>query len=282
MRKNIMTFFLFIFAPCLLHATGENIESGAKQAGMGGASVMISDVWSVYNNQAGLARVKDITFGAYYASEFLQPELGFKTMAFALPVQFGTFGVSLSHFGYSSYGETRAGLAYSKAFGERYAMGIQLNYFNLNLPEYYGNRGTAFAEVGFFSEPIDNLYVGAHVFNPTRAKIADYNDERLPTVIRFGAGYNFSDKVIVSAEASKDLVYDMVVRAGIDYHILKNLYIRAGISSQPESRYGFGVGYEVKGFRADFAFCQHYILGFTPHFSLSYTFGKKEVSHESF
>ena len=75
------------------------------------------------------------------------------------------------------------------------------------------------------TEAVENLYVGAHMYNPTRSKIADYDDERIPTIMRIGLGYNFADKVFLSVETEKDLVNKAIFKAGIEYDFLKHIYL---------------------------------------------------------
>jgi hypothetical protein len=121
------------------------------------------------------------------------------------------------------------------------------------------------------SEPLKNLYIGAHVFNPTKAKIAEYDDERIPTIFRIGLGYNFSDKVLVSIESEKDIEYDPSFKFGIEVIMKKYVYLRAGISTNPVLN-TFGIGYALKRFKVDIAFSKHPVLDYTSHISMSYSF----------
>ena len=50
MKKLLL---LFICFPTLLFAGNDNIHFGGRSAGMGHASVTLSDVWSSHHNQAG-------------------------------------------------------------------------------------------------------------------------------------------------------------------------------------------------------------------------------------
>ena len=92
------------------------------------------------------------------------------------------------------------------------------------------------------------MTIGAHVFNPTRSKISDYNDERLPTIIRFGGDYDFSDKVKVAVETEKDMAQKAVFKAGIEYKPVKEFYLRAGIGTNPTLTC-FGFGINLKNFK---------------------------------
>lgn len=265
-----MHFCIIVFA-----GGGDDNPFGARSAGMGNASVMLSDFWSVSQNQAGLATLKNIGGGLYYENRFFVNELSLKAGGFVLPTKSGVFGLSLSQFGYSRYNESKVGLAYAKKLWDFLSAGIQFNYINTYIAESYGNKGTAVAEIGLRAVPKENLYIGAHIFNPTRARIADYRDERIPTVMRLGIGCNFSKKVLVTAETEKDLQNIPVFRSGVEYNFMDHVFFRAGISSNPRKA-SFGIGFEYAGFKADLAFASHPVLGYSPHFSVMWELSRKD------
>lgn len=260
--------FLGIFCH---YASAENFPTGSRSAGMGNASVTLTDGWSVYHNQAGLARLEKPWIGFHHENRFIIPEYGLQSIGAAIPGKYGTFGIQISYFGYSQYNESIIGLAYAKALGEKVSLGVRLDYFNMFIADNYGNRGTVIGEVGILAQPFENFFVGAHLFNPTQSSVAEYDNERVPTIIRIGIGYKFSDKLYVAAETEKDMEMNPVFKAGIDFMIIENLFLRTGISTNPTQN-TFGLGYKLKRFRADIAFSTHQVVGLTPHFSLSYEF----------
>lgn len=266
---------LSLFSLQVFAGGGDNNPFGARSSGMANSSVMLSDFWSISQNQAGLATIKNIGTGLYYENRFLVNELSLKSGAFILPTKTGVFGLSISQFGYSKYNESKIGLAYAKKLWDFLSVGVQFNYFNTYIAESYGNKGTVLVEAGIRAIPKENLYIGAHIFNPTRSKIAAYNDERIPTIIRVGIGYNFTKKVLVTAETEKDLEHNPVFKAGIEYNFMEHVYFRTGLSSNPE-QIAFGLGYEIKGLKADIAFTTHPVLGLTPHISLLWEFSHQE------
>ncbi|MCC6690413.1 MAG: hypothetical protein IT235_02660, partial [Bacteroidia bacterium] len=154
-----------------LHAAQFCYPVGAQQGAMGGASVMFSDVWSAFNNQAGLAYIKTISAGANYENRFLLPELSLRSLALVLPFKGTTFGLSASSFGYRLYSENKYGLAIAKTFSDKISAGIQLDYLNLHIAESYANKNVMTAEIGMLAKPLKNLIISAHVFNPVRSKL---------------------------------------------------------------------------------------------------------------
>ena len=269
MRKQLLSLLLFILSIPFSYGWSDNYHLGARHSGIANASVSLSDVWSVHHNQAGLGFVKKAGAGVYYENRFLLKELSLKGGAFAYPIKAGTFGLCVSSFGYANYSESKIGLAFGRSFGEKFSAGIQLDYLNTHIGENYGKRSALAGEIGVQAKPLKNLTIGAHIFNPTRAKQDDYNDERIPTIVRLGADYKFSDKVFVAIETEKDIDHKPVFKAGFEYIPTEVLYLRAGISTNP-SQSSFGFGLKLKQFKLDIASSFHSVLGFTPQVGIVY------------
>lgn len=262
---------VILFAPFTVFGSGENFHIGGRSAGLGHASVTLSDLWSVHHNQAGLGLLENAQAGFFYESRFMLSELSLKGAAAVIPTKSGTFGLSVSSFGYSLYGENKYGLAYGRKLNSKVSVGVQLNYHNIRIAENYGNKNTLSMEGGLLAQLTTKLSLGAHIYNPTRAKVSDYDNERLPTIYRFGMNYKFSDKVFIAAEAEKDVDHNAVFKVGVEYHVMEILYLRGGIATNPVySSFGFGI--ELKQFKLDIASEFHQVLGHTPQLSLLYTF----------
>jgi len=197
-------------------------------------------------------------------------ELGTKAFAFAIPTKSGTFGVCVSNFGYSMYSQNKYGLAFGKAFGEYVSAGVMMDYMESNISGY-GKKGAFVAEAGIQAKALKNLTLGMHIFNFTRSKLINYNDERIPTIMRLGADYKFSDKVFVALETEKDIDKKAMVKAGLEYKPIKELYLRAGISTNP-SLSCFGIGLDLKKLKLDLSSTYHSTLGFSPQVGLIYEF----------
>lgn len=272
MRKiQSVALSLFFVASIHMAAFGgnENQPIGARSAGLANASLTLNDVWSVHHNQAGLGSIRKITAGVYYESRFLMPELGLSAGALALPVGRGAFGLSFRTFGYQAYKENKIGLAYGRAFGDFLSIGMQINFQSAVFSEFYGSSSTFTAEIGAIYKAGKKVTLAAHLFNPNQSRIAEFDDERIPSVIRFGARYLFSNQVFVVAEVENALYQNPVLRGGLEYHPVDILYVRAGISGNPfNSNFGFGL--QMKKFQLDFAGAFHQVLGFTPKISLTF------------
>ena len=276
--------FVVFFGQRQVQGANENYGLGARSAAIANASVTLSDIWSLHHNQAGLSGIRGITASVFYENRFGLKELGLKAVGLVIPVPNagnGVFGLSFSQFGYSLYNDTKIGLAYAKKLGEKYSVGIQVDYFQTQIGEDYGSTGAVTAEAGLIAELINNLYFGVHIFNPTRAKLLDYKvqettvSEHVPTVMRCGLSYVFSEKVRLSVETEKDIYYEPFFKAGIEYQIIDQLYIRGGISTDPVYN-SFGFGLNINRLCIDVAASRHQVLGYTTQVNLTYDFGKKD------
>lgn len=259
-----------------LKAGNDNLPIGARAAGLANSAVTLSDVWSAHHNQAGLGFLTAPSAGVYYESRFLLPELGLGGAVAALPLsnRKGTFGLSYRNFGYQLYSESKAGLAFSRAFSDDLSFGMQINYHQIRIADVYGNRNVFTAEVGVQYKVAKNLTLGAHVFNPNRSKLTEINEDRLPAVIRLGLRYNFSKNLFLVGETEKDTYNPAVFRAGIEYLAGSVLFLRAGFGTNPFAT-SFGFGLLMRNLRFDFSGNFHPVLGFTPQASLTYDFARK-------
>jgi hypothetical protein len=264
---------LFVSVSLTLRASNDNYPAGARAAAMGSVSVMCPDFWSIWHNQAGLGFYKHFALGIHQENRFIVPEFGLSCIGFTLPTSTGTFGISWSHFGYTRYHENKFGLALGKAFHERFAAGLQIDYLNTYIDNELGSSGTVAIEAGILAEPLDNLLIGFHVFNPTASHLAKLENERIPVILRMGLGYRFGDRLFLGVETEKDLeIGKAVYKVGLEYRVIEYIYVRTGLSVQEYVQHSFGLGFHMQRFQADMAFSFQQIVGYTPYLSLRYAF----------
>jgi hypothetical protein len=269
MKKLIILFALNGWIGAL--TANDNYPFGGRAAGMGNAAVALYDFWAVSHNQAGIARIENSAAGVYVENRFMVKELSLGAGAFVMPTHSGVFGLSFTYFGYELYNESKIGLAYARTFGDRLSAGIQLNYNHISIADDYGRLGTLTFEAGILYNLLPQLCIGMHVFNPNRSKLADYNNERIPSVLRMGFSYEFSEKVLFILETEKNILHPPVFRAGIEYHITEPIFIRGGIGTNPTSN-SFGFGMDLGELTIDLATSYHHVLGYSPQMSFTYKF----------
>lgn len=274
MKKILLSIILMPF--CLPASNGDG-PIGPRSAALGHASSCLYDVWSTRNNQGSLGFVRQTEVGAFYENRFFVKELTQSGFAAALPIKKGTFGFSYSSLGYKLYRESQASLSYAMLLGENISAGVAFDYLNTKIADIYGQANAFTGSVGLTAKLIPQVTVSAHVYNPFRVKITDYNNEKVPTIFKFGAQYIFSKKVFLVAEAEKTSAQKINIKGGIEYNPSSLIYIRVGGASYP-TQAAFGVGVNYNGLKIDVSSMYHSVLGLSPQIGLSYAFGKVKTT----
>jgi len=266
---KISLFFFFVsLLTTVCHAGNDNYPLGARSAGMATSSVMLTDIWASANNQAALGYIERPAAAVYYENRLNVKSLSLQAGTVAIPVHSTVIGVNYRYFGLSIYNESKFGLAVGRRLGEKFALGVQMDYFHTHIAGDYGNFGILCGEVGLLCEPVEKLTVGVHVFNVSQSRQKVNLDERVPTIMRFGIGYAIHEKATISVETEKDLRMDAVFKGGLEYSPVGDLFFRCGMSTGTMYQYSFGLGYGWKYFTVDISFSHHKFLGYSPHISL--------------
>ncbi len=274
MPVKLLFVLCFIFLSANLVAQSPINQIGGRAKALSGASVCNRDIWAQYHNQAGLAYLKAISVGIAFQNSFQVKELSTKSLAAVIPFKSLVFGVNYYYFGYPKLNENKFGLSFSKLLGKRIALGGQIDYFYTHIDGEYGSKGTVAGELGIITEPLPNLFIGAHVFNLWHSQLAPHENEYMPTIVKMGASYLLYDKAMLIFELEKDLDLDMQFKTAVEFEAIENFYIRAGVIGKPLD-YSFGLGYKFKAVQCDIAFSKHHILGYSPAISLFYTFNNR-------
>ena len=278
---SLLIISLLLTANQLL-ASNSNNPVGARAGAMGNASVTFTSIYSGFHNQAGLAFIDKAEFGISYRNNFLLKQTGLKSAIFAIPIKkIGVIGISINSFGYSAYGEHKFGIAYAKKFGDVFSFGLQIDYLQTQFNDSYEKKGVVLGEFGVLGKLTDELTIGAYIFNPTRAYLDKEIDDRVPTIIKAGLGYEFSKKLLTSIEIEKDLdITKPNFKAGIEYKPYKQIALRLGVNSN-YVKASFGVGIYLNNLVIDIASEYHQTLGFVPQFSLKYSINKKKKNTDA-
>jgi hypothetical protein len=275
-RAFILLIILLFSIP--VNADFPEEQPGANAAALAYSLVASTNGWSLFYNQAGLGNQINPWVGVHHENRFLAPELSFTAIGASLPVGVGAIGVSVKQLGFSQFHQTKFGLAYGMKLAPTFSAGVQLNGHYVFIAGEYGSAFVLSAEGGLIYSPSERLNIGFHIVNPTRTKL--YEDQRIPTIVNLGVAYDISDMVMVTAGVQKNLDEEISFKTGLEFMPIKNLYFRTGMATKP-SLLTFGMGYELSSIMIDLAFTRHELLGYTPHFSLSYNFSKSKKRSDS-
>jgi hypothetical protein len=249
------------------------VPTGSRSSSMANTSVAASDPWSVHNNPAGMAFLKQPSAGIYFENHYSLKELCYQAAALTFPTRYGVFGSSFFYSGNSFFNTLKGGIAYAMAFGHRFSAGIQLDILHTGLSGNYGSRTSGTFEAGLQVHLTDKLILGAHIFNASHAPLSNYQNERIPTVMNVGLSYSYSGILSITSEVLKYSETPAELLTGLEYKFFGKGFARLGLATSP-FRYTFGTGFVFKQLTIDFSASYHEILGFSPQTSLQYTIGR--------
>jgi hypothetical protein len=249
------------------------VPAGARAAALGNASVTLPDLWALNNNVAGIGGLEQAQVGAYVENRF--GIRAFSTVALQVvypTARYGNYGLSMSRFGDELFSQQHVGVGIGHRLGQ-FSLGGKVDLWQV-AAEGYGSRKAVALSVGGQAEVIPGLYFGAYAYNINQARLAEFGDERLPTIMKAGLGYRPYQKLLLLAETEKHIDFPANFKAGIEYQVLQErLYLRTGFGSLT-NRATFGLGFKARHLLADYAFGSTTLLGQSHHLSLSYTFQK--------
>lgn len=259
---------LLLLLPFITKAQSD-VPMGARAAALGNASVTLPDLWALHNNVAGMASLTEAKVGVYAENRF--GIRAFTTVALlgVYPTaKYGVYGISLSRFGDELYNRQHIGVGASHKLGQ-FSLGAKADIWQVAV-QGYGSRKTVTLSVGGQAEIVPGLYFGAHAYNLNQAKLADFEEERLPTIMKAGIGYAPYRKLLLIAETEKNIDHDATFKAGIEYQLFPDkVILRSGFNSLVNTL-SFGAGFQARQLQAGYAFGSTTQLGNSHYLSLSY------------
>ncbi len=272
MSRLLLIIFLIVPSVTLIYP---QYNPGAKQAALANSDAgQANDVFSLFNNPAGLAQMNWRETGIYYSpAPFGFSELANGYIAYNEPLSFGSAAAGAMTYGFELYRETRitAGFAYN--YENKFFAGVSLNYHTVSIKNY-GSAGCFYADIGGLLYLTDYFRWGFNVHNINHASYNDYEDQ-VPVIFNSGASYDITDEFTLNAAIEKDIRYNASVMIGIDYDIIKYFSLRTGFSNEP-SRFTAGIGINYRFLNLDYAVFTHNDLGLTHQAGLIISFGTDE------
>jgi hypothetical protein len=246
--------------------------------GLGAYSKNASDAFSFIVNPAAIANMQQAGAGVYSERRFLLNALSQYTAVAGFQTTSGAFGLQADYFGYSNYNETQIGLGYARSLGKKIDVGAKFNYYHLRIPAYT-SASTFHFEAGVLLHLSEKLHAGLSVFNPVGGELNKSANEKIASVYRGGFGYEVSDRFFISAELIKEENKNAGVNAVLQYELVKQLLLRAGINTVNTQPF-VGVGLKFGAFRVDVATAYHPQLGISPAVMILFNGKKKEDKSE--
>ena len=268
-------FFTIIIICVITFSAYSQYNPGAKQISLSNSDVALSnDVFSLFNNPAGLSQMNWREVGVYYSpAPFGLSELANGFVAYHEPTSIGSFGIGGMSYGYDLYRESKIILGYSYNYLNKFFAGVAINYQTVSIHNY-GNDGAFFLNFGGLAYISNNLRLGFSVQNINRATFGK-DDDQIPMIINTGFSYDIIDDLTINFAVEKDLNYKPSIQFGLNYDIIEYLSIRTGFANEP-SKYSAGIGINYSIFSLDYAMFTHNDLGLTHQAGVIISFGRDE------
>jgi len=269
--RIVFTLSLLLFLNLIVFA---QYNPGARQISMANSDVALAnDVFSLFNNPAGLAQLNWREVGIYYSpAPFGLTELSNGYVAYKEPFNFGSISIGGMTYGFELYRESKVVLGYSYNYENILFAGLTINYHSYSI-QNYGSTSALYINAGGLVYILDELRWGFFVNNLNRASVADIDDQ-IPMVLSTGFSFDILQNFSLNFAIEKDIRFNPSVQFGIEYDIIEYLSLRAGTSNDP-SRFSAGLGINYSIFSLDYAFFTHQDLGLTHQAGIILSFGKE-------
>ena len=269
-----LIFTIIIICSLTLSAYSQ-YNPGAKQISLSNSDVALSnDVFSIFNNPAGLAQMNWREVGVYYSpAPFGLSELANGFVAYHEPTSIGSFAIGGMSYGFDLYRESKFSLGYSYNYLNKFFAGITINYKTVSI-QNYGNDGALFFNIGGLAYVSNAFRLGFSIQNINRASFGE-EDDQIPIIFNTGLSYDVADELTVNFAVEKDIKYKASFQFGINYDIIEYLSLRTGFSNEP-SKYSAGIGINYSMFSLDYAMYTHNDLGLTHQAGIIISFGREQ------
>lgn len=256
--------------PAVSAQTTLSMEGGARVAALGGAGAALpGDAWG-HANPASWGTLEGRAVAFYATEGFGLAELRLGALRYAEPTAWGTFAAGARTFGASAFRETVFTLGYGHGLRlgttRRLYVGAAARYFRIALGERsdgasYGSADAVGLTIGALVRPLPRLVIGVAAANVNGPSYT--HGSPLPQTLAVGLAYQATRRLLVVADAFKDIDFPLSVRAGLEVIPVEVLALRTGVATAP-ARITAGVGLRLRRLRACLAAERHETLGWTP------------------
>jgi hypothetical protein len=232
---------------------------GARPSGMGGAFAGISDdVNAIYSNPAGLAMSGSKEVTASYTKWALDMNDAYIGMSYPIGEK-NAFGFAVNYMSFGSFVPTddsgnidpsaesalydqAISLVYSRKIISNLSIGVAGKQIVEKLSSYQGSS-QAF-DIGAIFAVNEGLSLGLSALNFSPGIEIDSTLNKMPMVIKAGAGYRPLKGLLLGLDVDKPSDGDMQFRAGAEFNFKNVLAFRAGYDGG--MTFGLGLNSSIK------------------------------------
>ncbi|HMR20244.1 MAG TPA: DNA-binding protein [Sphingobacterium sp.] len=252
-----------------LHAQTFN---AAPFLAMGNTGLGQSSLYSITNNPAGIAALKQSQVGLAYQSHFLSSDIQSQAIYAVLPFASShVVGFGANNYGLKDVSSllTMRGV-YAKRFGQTFATAIAANYHRFYVQNYQSDHTTSL-DLGFQYYVGDRVTLGLLIRNATSSVFPDDTPQYIAQYFATGFAYSISEQIQVASDIYYDIHNLFNYRGGLAYRFDHRVVIRGGAASHPMQYFG-GIGLSINKVQVDIASSFHPRLGTSPQLALAYGF----------
>ncbi len=273
MNKRIVLLIIILF-----HTIGTNFKLyantppgiGAQAIAQGGCGMLNNNSFSANTNVANLAWNKKTNFGIAVQNYYGIKKLNQLNCALAIPLKQSAYGVQLQYFGNGTFTQITYGVAMAYKLMPTLSFGLAANIHNINITNY-GNKSALSIDAGVQAKISDKLNMAFGINSANRAKLNQWQDERLEHTVRLGMLYQASDKVFILSEVEKNNLLKPNLKFGINYQYSSPIQFQMG-ASLLNPQFSFGMGYCINKNQFNYAANIHPLLGVNHTFSYIFTY----------
>lgn len=237
----------------------------------GSAQVALQDI--LYTNvmhefPAARSMLRSSYLHAAFRNDFCTKEMMLKELEFDLVHQQDALLTTITHYGYSSFGELKVSIGYGRRFGGEVAVALQAVYL-LNHAEHYPTRHSFTIDFSAFCQISRTIGLAVNLYNPIRMKYGVTGEEVIPMRFELQGDYQPSEKLLISLFGSKTLPGEFDIGARLHFQASK-LFILSGNASITNC--GIGIHIPWKGFIFSVQGQWYYRISVSPGCGVGYYF----------
>lgn len=248
------------------------VIQGGANGGMAKTGVVLSNIWSINSNQAGMVAVKRPEIALNYQKSYNGLPISAESAIGILPFKKkGCIGLGFNRYGFEAYRQQQIGLAYAQSFGPAFSAAISLNFHQIIIQNYGKTKAYAI-DAGMLYHLNKSISLGAHLSNVNKSTFKQqmiYAD--IPMSIEFGIAYHASQQILLALALNQTLNQTPDVNLGLAYQAISLITLRGGLSVNPFREYA-GLGLNLTPCKLDISFASQQALGYSTQLSLSYAF----------
>lgn len=270
MKQILIIFFVNCFITIHLHSQDSKITIGARNRALGEASGTLVDSWSVFTNPGAVGKSDISQLSVSYQNRYNIEAFQTVGAASIYTLPWFNLGAGFYRFGDNLFNHQQISLNISHSL-QMVSLGLNMSRSQYSI-EGLGTKSAFLLEFGGLITLNKYILLSATASNITNSKIS--SEQKVPVIMTAGISIRPNNSLMMNAEIEKDLAFDENLKVGIEYQIIKWVWIRTGLTTSPVKG-SFGFGIKPGKFLIDYAYVNRQGLGDIHELSLSYLLPKK-------